>query len=86
MRLIDADAMRDDWLENGENEHVYDTNAVLESIDSQPTIEATPVVYGHWIEIRDKFGYCIGMKCSNCGRKVRNCGENFCPKCGAKNM
>lgn len=43
-RLIDANAMRDDWLENGENEHVYDTNAVLDSIDSQPTIDAVPVV------------------------------------------
>lgn len=43
-RLIDADAMRDDWLENGENEYVYDTNAVLDSIDSQPTVDAVKVV------------------------------------------
>ena len=40
MRLIDASAMRDDWLENGENEYVYDTNAILDSIDSQPTVDA----------------------------------------------
>ena len=44
MRLIDASAMRDDWLENGENEYVYDTNAILDSIDSQPTVDAVPVV------------------------------------------
>ena len=44
MRLIDANAMRDDWLENGENEYVYDTNAVLDSIDSQPTVDAVVVV------------------------------------------
>ena len=37
-RLIDADALREDWLENGENEHVYDTNAMLYSIDNSPTI------------------------------------------------
>ena len=43
-RLIDANAMRDDWLENGENEYVYDTNAVLDSIDSQPTVDAVEVV------------------------------------------
>lgn len=43
-RLIDADAMRQDWLENGENEYVYDTNAVLDSIDEQPTVDAVPVV------------------------------------------
>lgn len=43
-RLIDANAMRKDWLENGENEYVYDTNAVLDSIDAQPTVDAVPVV------------------------------------------
>ena len=43
-RLIDANAMRDDWLKNGENEYVYDTNAVLDSIDSQPTMDAVEVV------------------------------------------
>ena len=43
-RLIDASAMRDDWLENGENEYVYDTNAVLDSIDAQPTIDAVEIV------------------------------------------
>ena len=43
-RLIDANAMRDDWLENGENEYVYDTNAVLDSIDSKPTVDAVEVV------------------------------------------
>ena len=45
IRLIDANAMRDDWLENGENEYVYDTNAVLDSIDSQPTVDAVEVVW-----------------------------------------
>ena len=43
-RLIDANAMREDWIENGENEYVYDTNAVLDSIDAQPTIDAVEVV------------------------------------------
>ena len=60
-RLIDANAMRADWLENGENEYVYDTNAVLDSIDSQPTVDAVevtrkPVVgYGGYYEV-DQFG------------------------------
>lgn len=44
MRLIDADAMRNEWLKNDENEYFYDTNSVLESIDQQPTIDAVPVV------------------------------------------
>ena len=37
-RCIDADALREDWLENGENEYVYDTNAFLDSLDNAPTI------------------------------------------------
>ena len=53
-------------------------------IDKIPIIEAEPVRHGRWIEIRDKYNYCIGQKCSECGRRVRNCGENYCPSCGAK--
>ena len=55
-RLIDANAMREDWLENGENEYVYDTNAVLNSIDAQPTVDAVEVVHARWEDGR----------CSNC--------------------
>lgn len=36
--LIDRDALREEWLENGENEYVYDTNAFLDSLDDAPTI------------------------------------------------
>lgn len=45
-RLIDANALRADWLENGENEYVYDTNSFLYSIDDAPTIdpESLPIV------------------------------------------
>ena len=43
-RYIDADKMREDWLRNGENEYIYDTNAVLDSIDSQPTADVQEVV------------------------------------------
>lgn len=44
MRLIDADELRHDWLMNGENEYVYDTNSFLDSIDDAPSIDAVPVV------------------------------------------
>lgn len=37
-RMIDADAFREWWLENGENEHIYDTNDILDSIDNWPTL------------------------------------------------
>lgn len=93
-RLIDADAMREDWLENGENEYVYDTNAVLESIDAQPTIEATPVVHGRWLDngicdhkpsrFRNPDKWTI-YKCSECSySNGRRKNANYCPNCGAK--
>ena len=44
VRLIDAEAMREYWLYNGENEYVYDANAVLDSIDEQPSVDAVEVV------------------------------------------
>ena len=46
MRPIDADAFREWWLKNGANEYIYDTNSILDSIDSWPTltIDAVPVV------------------------------------------
>lgn len=86
MRLIDADAMRQEWLENGQNEYVYDTNAVLDSIDAQPTIEAAPVRHGRWVKLgqrthggeRNYTHYC-----SKCGQ---NGFDDYarCPNCGAK--
>ena len=40
-RLIDADALREEWLyENG----TFEPNDVLDSIDCQPTVDAVPVV------------------------------------------
>ena len=42
-RYIDAEALRWEWLENGENEYAYDTNAVLDSIDEQPTADVVPM-------------------------------------------
>lgn len=42
-RYINADKMREEWLENGENEYVYDTNSVLDSIDAQPTADVVEV-------------------------------------------
>ena len=80
-RLIDASAMRDDWLENGENEYVYDTNAVLDSIDSQPTVDAVEVVrkpvkgYEGYYEV-DQFERVFGLeriiKVNDNGRNYKN--------------
>lgn len=96
MRLIDADIMRTDWLENGQNEYVYDTNAVLNSIDEQPTVDAEPVRHGKWI---NKKRWSMGkwhkwLECSECNYQDYNLEtyeaipftgpSNYCPNCGAK--
>ena len=75
MRLIDADAMRKDWLENGENEYIYDANCILESIDEQPTIDAVPVVRCKdckYLMFSDIYG--------ECGKGVMGlvCPDDFC--------
>ena len=90
-RLIDADALREEWLESGENEYVYDTNAVLYSIDSAPTIDVQPVRRGEWRYVSyqtDKTTWITGeFICRKCGKGVpRHMGDNppdYCQHCGA---
>lgn len=65
-RYIDADAIRLYWLENGENEYVYNTNAFLNSIDNAQTVDAVEVVrkpvkdYEGYYEV-DQFGRVFGL-------------------------
>lgn len=88
MRLIDADALRQEWLVNGENEYVYDTNAFLESIDNTPAIEAEPVRHGRWEQCFEDWRQQIeGDECSYCGFKHYGSSivhYRYCPACGAK--
>jgi NTP pyrophosphatase (non-canonical NTP hydrolase) len=51
-RYIDADALREAWLCNGENENIYSTNDFLGSIDAQPTVDAAPML----ISVKDGGG------------------------------
>lgn len=93
MRLIDADAFRDWWLYNGENEHIYDTNDVLDSIDSMPTITLSKRVIcseevkeawrGEWKE--NKNAVIESAICSKCKTVFQAYYGNyqFCPVCGA---
>lgn len=48
-------------------------------VDTSPTIEAEPVVHGHWVK-RYKSKY---YHCSVCGGLVEDEWHN-CPHCGAK--
>jgi hypothetical protein len=71
MRLIDADAL--------ENEFDISDEDILakETIRDAPTIDAVPVVHGRW----DLYGthYC----CSKCLVALRD-KTPYCPNCGAK--
>lgn len=73
MRLIDADALKEAWVERL---YVYIVNnggdvfgavkdkAALEFIDEQPTIE--PVKHGKWTKCIDACGECVIVQCSEC--------------------
>ena len=87
-RLIDADKLREDWLTKGENEYIYDTNAFLDSIDEQPTVDAVEVVHAMWIKTpyertcpvcKDRHSY-YGWEewnfCKNCGTKMDGGNED----------
>ena len=67
-------------LRMAKNECVYDTNAVLDSIDRQPTIEVEPMRHGQWIPTRP---YMYSVKCTICG-KIWELETPYCPSCGAK--
>ena len=99
MRLIDADELKQRiafrmWDVDDDCPHDEGTIRISEDwaidalVDKQPTVEAVPVVHGHWIDTgkSDDAGNSFYM-CSVCG-----CGENhypivevpYCWKCGAK--
>lgn len=87
MRLIDADELREMWLNKGLNEQIYDTNAVLDSIDNVPTID--PVKHGYWIEetldglpCKPKQYRC--SECGNADNKHTAVRGHYCWSCGAK--
>ena len=80
MRLIDADKLRDGWLDWNPYE-IIEANTVLESIDQQPTIDAEPVRHGRWVPLDGT----LNVECSEC-KAVRNAFSqaywSYCPNCG----
>ena len=97
MRLIDADRLfgfiqkKKAYMEqnymvfNNYNKGKYDAYyEMLNIIKEQPTIDAEPVVHGHWIEKP----YLLGTSnfCSCCGENygMPHGKFNYCPNCRAK--
>lgn len=82
MRLIDADAFREELLRKG-----FYPVIVAKTLERQPTIEAVPVVHGEWVKAK----YDAEYECSNCHCIEYECLTksgfklpDFCPNCGAK--
>ncbi len=92
MRLIDADAVLRIIEEIKSNKDIPKNYGTLldisRKIRSLPTIDAEPVIHGHWVENRDRAE--LQLICSQCGYDYieadPDCIErhNFCPHCGAK--
>lgn len=82
MRLIDADELLKDKVSNA-----YISRF---EIENAPTIDAEPVVHGHWINGHDTEHLMSTCKCSTCGRGIvqdflgRWKYTRYCPNCGAK--
>ena len=76
MELIDRDALIDKSYWHGEMP-TYDNpfpnghDAVdVEDIETAPTIDAVPVVHGHWNKIaNNNCGVVYGCQCSECGEE-----------------
>lgn len=107
MRLIDADAIIE-WAKKDMQMHIDEYHesksieqekkrflAIKNAVDKAPTIDAKPVVRGHWENVhtisaglflrnREDFAE---SKCSVCGlwtvRLARCINDSYCPHCGA---
>ena len=85
MRPIDADELEKS-LENYSNSHGL-INAFVEFlnvVDEMPTLDVKPVVQGHWIEIKNKRGTVVALRCNVCGCSPKHTiRSRCCPNCGA---
>lgn len=89
-RLIDANKLRQDM--DSANEYATLCSwQILEDIDRQPTVDAKPVVHGHWIDHGTDEAVCSFSECSVCGTYIHMChkfceyeSENYCPHCGSR--
>ena len=82
MRLIDADALKQSFEEDG---HL--SGYIEEYIDEQPTIDAEPVRHGRWVKI-EGFPCCSECGCSPADWEPKPNNPYglppYCHACGAK--
>jgi len=94
-RLIDADVLihrLKTAIELGQrvDRSVGELKAVLNDLESMPTIDAEPVQHGKWIRQTDtRFGEMLNdiLICSECNiafPTVNMIRRSYCPNCGAR--
>lgn len=101
-RLIDADAFRTELMTQGfavvfkvAPRKKYTLGEIAGMLDKRPTVDAVPVVHGHWEESNPQNSEsCRLIKCSKCGFTyivgfnvpyedwIED--RNYCTRCGAK--
>ena len=78
-RLIDSqtayDVLTDYYHHSTDAQHA----ALREALGRVETVDAVPVVHGHWIEDPDDWE----CQCSECGR-LSSCRTVYCSSCGAR--
>ena len=88
-RYIDADALMLRVNCHGTNKYgvLHDVD-IRAFIDEQPTVDAVPVVHGHWeiVPNDENTDDYYKMRCSVCGEILWSIQseELYCCKCGAK--
>ena len=88
MRLINADVLKQhiDKLPALPDGNFAGNHSALKAlINMQPTVDAVPVVYGHWKEDTGGYGFWL---CSHCGfvseASAADLLYRYCPHCGAR--
>lgn len=95
-RLIDADALREHFMQHEREARTYRAfesadswGGAVHDVEDAPTIDAEPVRRGEWIKVREMCGEIYGT-CSRCGTeraRLTSSGkifEAYCLDCGAK--
>ena len=81
MRLIDANALIEVMYRHKTVSRDISVPTAVHMIDEAPTVEAVPVVHGHW---RKDDRIYLGT-CSECGDTWGSVDQmRYCPSCGAK--
>ena len=100
MRLIDVDELKADYrmaddckdcktgYRSCEYDRIYSKMDFCGWLDDAPTVDAVPMVHGHWIDI-DTETYTWKIRCSRCGheRNMLSTGKTYpmyCENCGAR--